>query len=87
MALYLDRQIGEQLFPVHLKVKKVKCVDIPLNISEKNQLKRLQYDAQESLNDQNQVILKEMKESGVLGEGLEGVEFLAQRQWEKDGTS
>ena len=28
-----------------------------------------------------------MKESGVLGEGLEGVEFLAQRQWEKDGTS
>ena len=40
-----------------------------------------------SLNDQNQVILKEMKESGVLGEGLEGVEFLAQRQWEKDGTS
>ena len=86
MALYLDRQIGEQLFPVHLKVKKVKGVDIPLNISEKNQLKRLQYDAQGSLNDQNQVILKEMKESGVLGEELEGIEFLVQRQWEKDGT-
>ena len=87
MALYLDCQIGEQLFPVHLKVEKVKGVDIPLNISEKNRLKRLQYDAQGSLNDQNQVILKEMKESGVLEEELERIEFLAQRQWEKDGTS
>ncbi|MGF0031672.1 HD domain-containing protein [Bariatricus sp. SGI.154] len=41
MALYLDEQIGEQLFPIHLKVESVPGVVIPLNLSDKNQLKRL----------------------------------------------
>lgn len=43
MALYLDTIIGEQLFPIHLNVKKNPYVTIPLNLTEKNQLNHLTY--------------------------------------------
>ena len=41
MALYLDEQIGEQLFPIHLKVEDIPGITIPLNLSDKNRLHRL----------------------------------------------
>lgn len=41
MALYLDKQIGEQLFPIHLKVESLPEIVIPLNLSDKNRLKKL----------------------------------------------
>lgn len=43
MALYLDTIIGEQLFPIHLNVKRNPYVTIPLNLTEKNQIKKLKY--------------------------------------------
>ncbi len=43
MALYLDTIIGEQLFPIHLNVKKNPYVTIPLNLTAKNQLSHLTY--------------------------------------------
>lgn len=43
MALYLDELVGEQLFPVHLNVVENPYVTIPLNLTEKNQIKKLKY--------------------------------------------
>lgn len=43
MALYLDKQIGEQLFPIHLNVVQNPNIEIPLNISEKNTLQNLKH--------------------------------------------
>ncbi len=43
MALYLDMIIGEQIFPIHLNVKRNPYVTIPLNLTEKNQIKKLKY--------------------------------------------
>ncbi len=43
MALYLDSIIGEQLFPIHLNVKESPYVIIPLNLTEKNRIKKLKY--------------------------------------------
>ncbi len=43
MALYLDTVIGEQLFPVHLTVKKNPYVTVPINLTRKNQIKKLKY--------------------------------------------
>ena len=43
MALYLDTIIGEQLFPIHLNVKENLYVTIPLNLTGKNQIKKLNY--------------------------------------------
>lgn len=43
MALYLDNLVGEQLFPVHLNVKKNPVVTIPLNLTEKNKIRKLRY--------------------------------------------
>lgn len=47
MALYLDDLIGEQLFPVHLNVKKNPAVTIPLNLTEKNKIRKLRYSLNE----------------------------------------
>lgn len=41
MVLYLDEQIGEQIFPIHLKVDPAPGVVIPLNLSDKNRINRL----------------------------------------------
>lgn len=43
MALYLDSIIGEHLFPIHLTANESRYVTIPLNLSEKNQIKKLNY--------------------------------------------
>lgn len=43
MALYLDSIIGEQLFPIHLNVKESPEVIIPLNLTDKNRIKKLKY--------------------------------------------
>lgn len=43
MALYLDTVIGEQLFPIHLTVKKNSHVTIPVNLTRKNQIRKLKY--------------------------------------------
>lgn len=41
MALYLDEQIGEQLFPIHLKIDTIPEIEIPINTSDKNRLKKI----------------------------------------------
>lgn len=43
MALYLDSLIGESLFPIHLCVKRISGVNIPLNITEKNTISTIKY--------------------------------------------
>ena len=43
MAIYLDNQVGELLFPVHLNVKKNDYVDIPLMKNEKNSINHLYF--------------------------------------------
>lgn len=43
MVLYLDSQIGEQIFPIHLRVDQVNGIEIPLNKTDKNKLRRLSY--------------------------------------------
>lgn len=55
MALYLDTIIGEQLFPIHLNVKKNPYVTIPLNLTEKNQIKKLKYKLVPEKNELNKV--------------------------------
>lgn len=41
MAMYLDSQIGEQLFPVELKINQNSLVDVPINTTEKNRMHHL----------------------------------------------
>lgn len=55
MALYIDSQIGEQLFPIHLNVEIIDGITIPLNLTEKNQLKKLRYDMKNVEKHQNEV--------------------------------
>lgn len=43
MALYLDSQIRDQLFPVHLEIQKPGYLKIPLNLTEKNRIRNLKY--------------------------------------------
>lgn len=41
MAMYLDSQIGEQLFPVELEIIKNSLIEIPINTTEKNRMRHL----------------------------------------------
>ena len=41
MAMYLDSQIGEQLFPVELKIIQNVLVEVPINTTEKNRMHHL----------------------------------------------
>lgn len=43
MALYLDSQIGVQIFPIRLNVVNNSCVEIPLNTTDKNKIRNLKY--------------------------------------------
>ncbi len=43
MALYLDSLIGESLFPIHLCVRKISGVNIPLNTTDKNTVYTIKY--------------------------------------------
>lgn len=43
MALYLDSLIGESLFPIHLCVRKISGVNIPLNTTSKNKILAIKY--------------------------------------------
>ena len=43
MALYLDSLIGEALFPIHLCVRRIPGVNIPLNTTKKNTISTIKY--------------------------------------------
>ena len=43
MALYLDNQVGELLFPVHLHVKKSRFIEYALNKTEKSCIKHIDF--------------------------------------------
>jgi len=43
MILYLDSVIGEALFPIHLKVKKIEGVKIPINTMGKNNIRAIKW--------------------------------------------
>lgn len=55
MALYIDSQIGEQLFPIHLNVGEIEGITIPLNLTKKNQLKKIRHNMKNMKNHQNEV--------------------------------
>lgn len=87
MALYLDGQIGEQFFPIHLKVESDPRIVIPLNRSEKNRLKKLKCNlkAEKSLHDD----IMEMASSYQLAESrIKLVQnIFVNRKWEESGKS
>lgn len=41
MAMYLDSQIGEQLFPVELEIIENSLIEVPINTTEKNRMQHL----------------------------------------------
>lgn len=41
MAMYLDSQIGEQLFPIELRITQNSLVEVPINTTEKNRMHHL----------------------------------------------
>lgn len=98
MALYLDSIIGEQLFPIHLNVKRNAYVTIPLNLTEKNQIKKLKYrliSDEEELKKEDADIIggREKKFETVVKENfpLESAEIIVklfrEREWERSGKA
>lgn len=99
MALYLDSIIGEQLFPIHLNVKRNSYVTIPLNLTEKNQIKKLKYklipDAKESKKVADIAMTggREKKFEAVVKENFSPesaetiVKLFQEREWERSGKA
>lgn len=86
MALYLDSQIGVQIFPMHLNVIYNPFIEIPLNTTDKNVIRNLIYklvnDEQEDINTEEK-ILSEFEKSDS-----EKIRTLFQkRDWCKKGKS
>lgn len=48
MALYLNSLVGELLFPIHLCVRRISGVNVPLNITEKNTISRIKYQEEQA---------------------------------------
>lgn len=86
MALYLDQQIGEQLFPIRLNVEQVEGITIPLNQTEKNKLRRLRYNERKkekySIEDE-----KIMELIAPEGEANITEKLFGERVWERCGKS
>ena len=83
MALYIDSQMGEQLFPVKLKIIENKNVDILLNETSKNRLQNLKCDF-------NNVKEKELFEKlkRIFPENINQIEkFFEKREWVDSGLS
>lgn len=99
MALYLDTIIGEQLFPIHLNVKKNFCVDIPLNLNRKNQIKKLKYilvqdtDGEKKATDTDKVELAAEKFDTIIHKNFEQkqaetmIKLFKEREWERSGKA
>lgn len=99
MALYLDAIIGEQLFPIHLNVKKNSYVTIPLNLTEKNQIKKLKYrlisdeSGLKTVVDTSRANEEEEKFETIVKENFEPkqaeivMRLFQEREWERSGKA
>ena len=56
MAMYLDSQIGEQLFPVELKITQNALVEVPINTTEKNRMHHLKCNLNEYEKDEDKIL-------------------------------
>lgn len=79
MALYLDAIIGEQLFPIHLNVKENSYVTIPLNLTEKNQIKKLKYILIQGKDESKKIV-----DTGRIGEAEEEFETIVHKNFEPE---
>lgn len=99
MALYLDMIIGEQIFPIHLNVKRNPYVTIPLNLTEKNQIKKLKYklipDREElkKIEDSPRADRAEERFETIVKENFESeqaeimINLFREREWERSGKA
>ena len=82
MAMYLDSQIGEQIFPISLKVKDNPHVDIMLDESKLTRLRKEKFINDDDENDQLRFYKKNFEEHQN-----EINKFFNQRKWMKSGLS
>lgn len=86
MVLYLDEQIGEQLFPIHLNVKPINGIEIPLNQTEKNHIRKLKHNLTKESEEYNDV-KKIMDQLEDLDKKVEIEKVLGERKWFNEGKS
>lgn len=98
MALYLDTVIGEQLFPIHLTVKKNSHVTIPLDLTRKNQINKLKYklilcesETKKSTNtnrvDESEEEFEEIVHKNFGQQAETMIKLFRKREWERSGKA
>lgn len=99
MVLYLETVIGERLFPIYMNVKKNPYISIPLNSTEKNQIRKMKFklvsvedDVKETANISKADGMEE-KFKTVVKENFEPdraekmIKLFQEREWERSGKS
>lgn len=85
MALYVDSQMGEQLFPVKLKIVENENVDILLNETSKNRLQNLNCDFNKMKEKEKQLLVES---KSFFPENSDQIQkFFEKREWWDSGLS
>lgn len=99
MVLYLDTIIGERLFPINMNVKKNPYIPIPLNLTEKNQIRKLKFKLISTEDDLKKVAHTskaggtDKKIETIVKENFEPkraetmIQLFQEREWEKKGKA